>query len=89
MYVAASNPVEGMWRKSKNILRVEIALSVEWYNPDNFTYNRDAFYTFWPIYSVIIGVKWPGPKNLVGTSTGKFLCVRKVFARIYKIGHKM
>ena len=32
------------------------------------------------------------PKNLVGVSalpTGKFLCVRKVFARIYKIGHKM
>ena len=32
------------------------------------------------------------PKNLVGASalpTGKFLRVRKVFARIYKITHKM
>ena len=32
------------------------------------------------------------PKNLVGASalpTGKFLRVRKVFARIYKIGHKI
>ena len=32
------------------------------------------------------------PKNLVGASampTGKFLRVRKVFARIYKIVHKM
>ena len=32
------------------------------------------------------------PKNLVGASalpTGKFLRVRKVFARFYKIGHKM
>ena len=31
------------------------------------------------------------PKNLVGASalpTGKFLRVRKVFARFYKIGHK-
>ena len=41
----------------------------------------------------LIGVGWgQSPKNLVGASalpTGKFLRVRKVFARIYKIGHKM
>ena len=41
---------------------------------------------------MIIGIVTQSPKNLVGASampTGKFLRVRKVFARIYKIVHKM